>query len=66
MTNILVGLIIGVIGGAFLGGGLVKMFNVTDTEINGKYKAKKDGKIDLTNILKPEKERKRIFNRKNK
>jgi len=63
MTNLLTGIIIGLIIGAFIGGLIVKLFNVTDYQINGKNKAKKGGKIDLTNTLTPGR---RLFKRKNK
>ncbi|WBC28422.1 minor spike protein [Rhodobacteraceae phage LS06-2018-MD05] len=56
MTNILIGSIIGLIAGTFLGGWIVKLFNVTDYKIEGKYKAKKGGIINLKNILKRKKD----------
>jgi hypothetical protein len=58
--------ILALIIGTFLGGLLVKLFNVTDYSFSGKNKAKKGGRIELTNILKPKKERKKLFKRKNK
>lgn len=47
ITHILVLII-----GCLLGGFIVFRFNVPDTQIKGKYKAKKGGIIDLNNIFK--------------
>jgi hypothetical protein len=60
MTNIIIGIlsgiIAGLIGGAFLGGYIVKHFNIPDVEISGNIKAKRQGIINLKNILKRKKD----------
>jgi len=65
MTNLLIGGILGIIIGVFLGGWIVKLFNVTDYEISGKYKAKNGSNMDLTNTIES-KPKRRLFKRKNK
>ena len=60
--NLLIGIIIGIIIGAFLGGYLVYRFNVPDTVINGKNRAKKGGVINFKAIAQPKQKLfKRIF-----
>lgn len=56
MSNFLIGVIVGLILGVLMGGFVVKYFNVTDTQIKGKIKAKKHGRIDLKNIFKRRKD----------
>ena len=56
MTNLLIGAIIGLILGALLGGFIVKWFNVTDYKIDGKYKSKKGGVINIKELFKNKKD----------
>lgn len=58
MIYFLIGAILGLIVGAFLGGFIVFQFNVPDYTIGGKYKAKKGSEINLENLIKGEKKRK--------
>ena len=55
MNYFLIGFIVGFILGVLLGAFVVQQFNVPDTAINGKYKAKKGGRIDFKNIFKRKK-----------
>ena len=62
ITHILVLII-----GALLGSFIVYKFNVPDTQINGKIKAKKGGRVDYKLINAPIKEKvRKLFTRKNK
>jgi hypothetical protein len=66
MKLFLFGAILGLIIGFILGAFVIKTFNVTDYAIDGKYKTKKGGKIDLKNILESQEKKKRfrLFKRK--
>ena len=55
MTEIL---LIGFILGVFFGAWIVSRFDVPNTEINGKYKAKNGANMNLTNEVEPIKNRK--------
>jgi hypothetical protein len=55
--------ILALILGCFIGGLIVWLFNVPDTVINGRNKARKGGIINFTAS---QKDRKRFFKRKNK
>lgn len=68
MTQFLIGLIIGIIGGAFLGAYLVTNFDVTDVSyVIDKLRAKKGGVIDITQDIKPstpeKKEKRKLFSK---
>lgn len=56
MNYFLIGFIVGFILGVLLGAFVVKFFNVTDTQIKGKIKAKRDSIINLRGFFKRRKD----------